>query len=89
MELVRDDIPEEMKQAVVKYKKALDDQQLLLIDFVTVRDYLWLLRDVSQILGQRVGKHAMWYLAAAVSDFYLPPTNLVNLNNLSISFLVN
>ncbi|KAJ7032031.1 DNA/pantothenate metabolism flavoprotein [Mycena alexandri] len=41
------------------------------LTFVTVNDYLWLLRAVSQELSL-LRRRAMYYLAAAVSDFFLP-----------------
>ncbi|KAJ7735792.1 DNA/pantothenate metabolism flavoprotein [Mycena metata] len=41
------------------------------LTFVTVNDYLWLLRAVSQELSV-LRRRAMYYLAAAVSDFFLP-----------------
>ncbi|KAF8155777.1 DNA/pantothenate metabolism flavoprotein [Crassisporium funariophilum] len=41
------------------------------LTFVTVNDYLWLLRSVSQELST-LKRKAMFYLAAAVSDFFLP-----------------
>ncbi|KAE9391599.1 DFP-domain-containing protein [Gymnopus androsaceus JB14] len=41
------------------------------LTFVTVNDYLWLLRAVSKELSV-LRRKAMYYLAAAVSDFFLP-----------------
>ncbi|KAL6299230.1 phosphopantothenate-cysteine ligase [Sparassis latifolia] len=45
------------------------------LTFVTVNDYLWLLRAVSQELSV-LGRNALYYLAAAVSDFFLPRQRL-------------
>ncbi|PVF95083.1 DFP-domain-containing protein [Serendipita vermifera] len=44
------------------------------VTFVTVDDYLFLLRGIAGVLGGKdgVGRNAMYYLAAAVSDFFLP-----------------
>ena len=49
------------------------------IPFVTVEDYLFLLRGVSRVMGlakddkgHALGRRGMYYLAAAVSDFYIP-----------------
>ena len=39
--------------------------------FVSVSDYLFLLREAAQALAP-AGARAVLYLAAAVSDFYLP-----------------
>lgn len=60
----------ECRKAILEYQKYSD--RLLLIPFVTVQDYLFLLRDISRALGQSCGGNAMWYLAAAVSDFHIP-----------------
>ena len=45
--------------------------QLLAVPFVSVSDYLFLLREAAQALAP-AGASALLYLAAAVSDFYLP-----------------
>lgn len=49
---------------------------LLFIHFYTVADYLYLLQQLGQLL-EIVGPRAILYLAAAVSDFYLPEAHLV------------
>lgn len=49
---------------------------LLLLHFYTVSDYLYLLQQLGQLL-RIVGPRAILYLAAAVSDFYLPESHLV------------
>jgi phosphopantothenate-cysteine ligase len=51
--------------------------------FVTVNDYLWLLRAVSQELSV-LGRNAMYYLAAAVSDFFLPRQKMASTRTLSL-----
>ncbi|KAJ7196501.1 DNA/pantothenate metabolism flavoprotein, partial [Mycena pura] len=53
------------------YKSVQSAGNLHTITFVTVNDYLWLLRAVSQELSI-LRRRAMYYLAAAVSDFFLP-----------------
>ncbi|KAG6335127.1 hypothetical protein ID866_3967 [Astraeus odoratus] len=53
------------------YKKVHAEGTLLTLTFVTVHDYLFLLREVSRAMGS-LGSKAMFYLAAAVSDFFLP-----------------
>ncbi|KAN0065688.1 Phosphopantothenate--cysteine ligase cab2 [Thecaphora frezii] len=45
------------------------------ISFVTVNDYLWLLRAMSNLM-QPLGRKGMYYLAAAVSDFFIPSTSV-------------
>jgi phosphopantothenate-cysteine ligase len=67
----------------------LKDQQktknyLLKITFTTLSEYLHVLREVASIL-QKIGINAMLYLAAAVSDFYIPSANMVfqfNINSI-------
>ena len=44
---------------------------MLAVPFVSVSDYLFLLREAAQALAP-AGASALLYLAAAVSDFYLP-----------------
>ena len=58
------------------YKSVQKAGTMLTLTFVTVNDYLWLLRAVSQELSV-LGKDAMYYLAAAVSDFFLPRQKMV------------
>ncbi|KAL6930856.1 related to Phosphopantothenate--cysteine ligase CAB2 [Hanseniaspora guilliermondii] len=58
-----DDI-KSMKSMAEKYKDAL-----LMLPFTTVNDYLWSLRSIAKLLNNN---NAMFYLAAAVSDFYVP-----------------
>ncbi|KAG0710393.1 hypothetical protein GWK47_022891 [Chionoecetes opilio] len=45
--------------------------RLLWLTFTSLSDYLWLLRSATQCL-QRLAPKALLYLAAAVSDFYIP-----------------
>ncbi|EIW68163.1 hypothetical protein TREMEDRAFT_44607 [Tremella mesenterica DSM 1558] len=53
------------------YNKAQSEETLLSIDFQTINEYLWLLRRISASLSP-LGRRGMFYLAAAVSDFFLP-----------------
>ncbi|XP_054162286.1 uncharacterized protein LOC128960239 [Oppia nitens] len=48
---------------------------LLSITFTTLAEYLHCLREIALIL-QLKGADVMLYLAAAVSDFYIPPANM-------------
>jgi len=48
---------------------------LLTLNFVTVNDYLFLLRAMSELLAC-FRRRAMFYLAAAVSDFFLPTSKM-------------
>jgi phosphopantothenate-cysteine ligase len=58
------------------YKSVQKAGTMLTLTFVTINDYLWLLRAVSQEPSV-LGKDAMYYLAAAVSDFFLPRQKMV------------
>ncbi|KAJ1918532.1 Phosphopantothenate--cysteine ligase cab2 [Mycoemilia scoparia] len=58
-----------------KYSKAINNNQLLMVTFVTLSDYLFLLREVSLTLAA-MKRNAMFYLAAAVSDFFIPSHNM-------------
>ncbi|XP_078095156.1 phosphopantothenate--cysteine ligase [Mustelus asterias] len=48
---------------------------LLPIEFSTLSDYLYLLRAAAQALNP-IGPKAMFYLAAAVSDFFIPASEM-------------
>ena len=58
-----------------KYKDANKNNLLLLLDFVTVNDYLFQLRLLAHCL-QPAGGAALFYLAAAVSDFHIPQSRM-------------
>jgi len=60
---------------LTKYQKVKSESGLLSIPFTTVDEYLWLLRAASESLCP-MGANALLYLAAAVSDFYLPPKEM-------------
>ena len=65
-------------QVLGTYKSVQALGTLHTLTFVTVNDYLWLLRAVSQELSV-LGRSAMYYLAAAVSDFFLPRQKMVGM----------
>lgn len=56
---------------LAKYKQAQEAQRILYVSFTSVVDYMWLLRATCECLAA-FGRRAMLYLAAAVSDFYIP-----------------
>jgi phosphopantothenate---cysteine ligase (ATP) len=58
---------------------------MLKIDFVTVAEYLFLLRSVTRQMAA-AGCRSMFYLAAAVSDFYIPEEKMVSSANLGVTF---
>ena len=53
------------------YQKVKMNNRLLEVGFTTLTDYLWYLKIVCQTL-KPLGARALLYLAAAVSDFYIP-----------------
>lgn len=62
---------EDLAALIKEYKQACDDELLLKVNFTTVHDYMYLLRSASTALNS-AGRLGMLYLAAAVSDFYVP-----------------
>ena len=54
-----------------------------MIEYSSLADYLFLLRGVAEALAPH-GPTVMLYLAAAVSDFYVPFQNRVSAANLNI-----
>ncbi|KAG8833200.1 hypothetical protein FRC17_011148 [Serendipita sp. 399] len=59
-------------------KQVKQDGTLHTVTFVTINDYLFLLRGIAGILGsgEGHGQDTLYYLAAAVSDFFLPRQKL-------------
>jgi len=69
-----------------KYREAFDQKKLLQLTFTTLSEYLWLLRSACQALAPLENK-AVLYLAAAVSDFYIPSNEMVNISSKFISYI--
>jgi phosphopantothenate---cysteine ligase (ATP) len=65
-----------MAETLAKYNKARNNNMLLLVDFVTLSDYLFKLKSFTRIMAT-LGRSAMYYLAAAVSDFFIPVEKMV------------
>ncbi|KAJ8400714.1 hypothetical protein AAFF_G00394830 [Aldrovandia affinis] len=62
--------------AVLKRYRAVKEAGLLLpVEFSTLSEYLHLLKAAAQALSP-IGSRAMFYLAAAVSDFYIPASEM-------------
>lgn len=57
------------------YKQIKNDGLLLKVGFTTLSDYLFLLRGAAKVLSD-YGSNVMFYLAAAVSDFYIPDSEM-------------
>ncbi|XP_059217850.1 phosphopantothenate--cysteine ligase [Stomoxys calcitrans] len=56
---------------LAKYKQARESQMILYVSFTSVVDYMWLLRAACECLAAFEDR-AVLFLAAAVSDFYIP-----------------
>jgi phosphopantothenate-cysteine ligase len=65
----------DMLKVLKEYDQAKRENRLLLIPFTTITDYLWLLKEVA-VLMRPLGHQGMFYLAAAVSDFFIPPDHM-------------
>lgn len=57
-----------------KYKDAKEANRILTVPFTTLIEYMWLLRGSCMLMDT---KYSLLYLAAAVSDFYIPPNEMV------------
>jgi len=68
---VRSSNPARLRAVLAAYKDVQHRGTLHFVTFVTVNEYLWLLRAVTKEMNL-LGRNAMYYLAAAVSDFFLP-----------------
>ncbi|OAQ22131.1 Phosphopantothenoylcysteine synthetase [Linnemannia elongata AG-77] len=62
---------DKMRTVLAEYRATQKAGTLLTLDFVTINDYLFLLREAAQIIS-KMDVNAMYYLAAAVSDFFIP-----------------
>ncbi|XP_048131335.1 phosphopantothenate--cysteine ligase 2-like isoform X3 [Rhodamnia argentea] len=68
---VREPHSEAVKMAISDHQNVVEKGQLLKLPFTTIFEYLQMLQMVATSL-RGLGPHAMFYLAAAVSDFYVP-----------------
>lgn len=75
--LVKPDSVDVLAPVLLNYKAAQETGRILYVNFTTVADYFWLLRAACECLAT-LGPKAMLYLAAAVSDFYVPSNEMVN-----------
>ncbi|QLL30396.1 hypothetical protein HG536_0A02130 [Torulaspora globosa] len=71
-------IKPEYREKVLASKKLFDkyyvqEKKLLLLPFTTVNQYLWSLKSIAKLLNATGG---LFYLAAAVSDFFVPYSRL-------------
>lgn len=71
-------IKPEYRDKVLASKKLFDkyyneEKKLLLLPFTTVNQYLWSLKSIAKLLNST---GSLFYLAAAVSDFFVPHSRL-------------
>ncbi|KAI5921787.1 DNA/pantothenate metabolism flavoprotein [Camillea tinctor] len=66
---------DKMVSVLRKYNAAKRQNLLLMLPFVTITDYLHELRAVAQLM-RPLGPNGLLYLAAAVSDFFVPPERM-------------
>ncbi|PKS09473.1 hypothetical protein jhhlp_004089 [Lomentospora prolificans] len=62
---------ERMLDVLRKYQNAKSKNLLLMIPFLTITDYLYELRAIARLM-RPLGPSGLLYLAAAVSDFFVP-----------------
>ncbi|ODV60058.1 phosphopantothenate--cysteine ligase CAB2 [Ascoidea rubescens DSM 1968] len=85
---INDDHNDKMYKILLDYQKIKDSNSLLIIPFTTVNQYLFTLKSISTTLNT-YGSKSLIYLAAAVSDFFIPVSKLPqhkiqsSVNNLS------
>ena len=75
---VKNDCVNTVLPILMRYKSTKDSGSLFCISFTTLTEYLWLLRAACECLAP-FGSRAMLYLAAAVSDFYIPSNKMVSM----------
>lgn len=74
--VVREEYQEDMMKVLRRYNKAKTEGTLLLLPFTTITEYLWALREIAMLM-KPLGSSALFYLAAAVSDFFVPQDRMV------------
>jgi len=67
---------EKMLKVLRQYNSAREKNVLLTLPFTTINDYLFVLRAIAQLM-RPLGPNGLLYLAAAVSDFFVPPERMV------------
>jgi phosphopantothenate---cysteine ligase (ATP) len=69
--IVREEYQEKMRQVLQQYQTAKNNRLLLLLPYTTVTEYMFELRGLATLM-RPLGSKALFYLAAAVSDFFIP-----------------
>lgn len=68
---VRGEYQDQMRDVLRKYRYAKENNRLLLLPYTTIAEYLFELRLLAKLMHP-LGSRALFYLAAAVSDFFIP-----------------
>lgn len=74
--VANEEYQEKMLKVLRQYNSAKKKNLLLTLPFTTINDYLFVLRSISQLM-RTLGPNGLLYLAAAVSDFFVPPERMV------------
>lgn len=69
--VVRNEYQSFMRDVLRKYRYAKENNLLLVLPFTTVTEYMFELRALAHVM-KPLGANALFYLAAAVSDFFIP-----------------
>ncbi|KAJ5668326.1 Phosphopantothenate--cysteine ligase CAB2 [Penicillium maclennaniae] len=73
--IVRNEYQNQMRDVLRKYRYAKQNNRLLLLPFTTVAEYMFELRAMAKLM-RPLGYNALFYLAAAVSDFFIPRSRM-------------
>uniref|UniRef100_A0A3B4BKF4 Phosphopantothenate--cysteine ligase n=2 Tax=Periophthalmus magnuspinnatus TaxID=409849 RepID=A0A3B4BKF4_9GOBI len=73
--VVNQEVLPNIAKVLKRYQEVKENRLLLPIEFSALSEYLHLLKAAAQALSS-VGSNAMFYLAAAVSDFYIPASEM-------------
>lgn len=73
--LAKQEYQEKMLDVLRKYTASKESNTLLLLPFITISEYLWELKEIA-LLMRPLGSSGLFYLAAAVSDFFVPRERL-------------
>lgn len=72
---VRQELQQQLGDTLNAYERILNAGTLLKLTFTTVDEYLFMLRAIAQEMAV-LARDALFYLAAAVSDFYIPTAQM-------------
>lgn len=73
--IISKEYQKDMKTVLRDYKRTVDENLMLFVPFTTVNQYLFTLHTISLEL-RPVAHNSVFYLAAAVSDFFLPKSKV-------------